>query len=102
GYARSTALWTADEVRRLTHPHICAMAINDTSIAAQQVLDRRYAEMSFAEKADRVRAITLAANQMALAGLRLRHPDASERELLLALARLRLGDDLVERVYGDG
>ena len=65
-------------------------------------MDQRYAEMSFAEKAERIRAVTLAANQMALAGLRLRHPNASHRELLLALARLRLGDDLVDRVYGDG
>ena len=48
-----------------------------------------------------MRAVTLAANQIALAGLRLRHPDATERELLLVLARLRLGDDLVELVYGD-
>ena len=78
------------------------MSINDTSIAAQQAVDRRYASMSLAEKAERVRAVTLAANQMALAGLRLRHPAASEGELLLRLARLRLGDDLVNRVYGDG
>lgn len=28
--------------------------------------------------------------------------DTSVRELLLALARLRLGDDLVDRVYGGG
>lgn len=78
------------------------MTIHDTSVAAQEVLDRRYAEMSFADKAECVRSVTLAANQMALAGLRLRHPNASEHELLLALARLRLGDDLVERVYGRG
>ena len=77
------------------------MSINDTSVAAQEAVDRRYAEMSFAERAERVRAVTLAANQMALAGLRLRHPAASEGELLLALARFRLGDDFVDRVYGD-
>ena len=76
------------------------MSVSDTSLAAQAAVERRYAEMSFAEKAERVRAVTLAANQMALAGLRLRHPSASERELLLALARLRLGEDLVDRVYG--
>jgi hypothetical protein len=75
------------------------MSINDTSAAAQEAVDRRYAEMSFAEKADLVRAVTLAANRMALAGLGLRHPDATESELLLQLARLRLGDDLVDRVY---
>jgi len=80
--------------------HISTMSVNDTSAAAQQAVDRRYAEMSFAEKAERVRAVTLAANEMALAGLRLRHPSASRRDLLLALARLRLGDDLVDRVYG--
>ena len=78
------------------------MSINDTSTAAQQAVDRRYASMSLAEKAERLRAVTLAANQMAFAGLRLRHPAASEGELLLRLARLRLGDDLVNRVYGDG
>ena len=76
------------------------MSVSDTSLAAQAAVERRYAEMSFAEKAERVRAVTLAANQMALAGLRLRHPSASQGELLLALARLRLGDDLVDRVYG--
>lgn len=81
--------------------HICAVSTNDTSVAAQEVIDRRYAEMSFAEKAERVRALTRATNQMALAGLRLRQPNASQRELLLALARLRLGDDLVDRVYCD-
>lgn len=78
------------------------MSVNDTSVAAQKMIDRRYAEMSVAERADRLRAVTLAANRMALAGLRLRHPDATDRELLLALARLRLGDDLVDRVYGGG
>jgi hypothetical protein len=77
-----------------------AMSVSDTSAAAQKAVDRRYAEMSFAEKAECIRAVTLAANQMALAGLRLRYPGASQRELLLALARLRLGDDLVDRVYG--
>lgn len=83
-------------------PHISDMSVSDTSAAAQAAVDQRYAEMSFAEKAERVRAVTHAANQMALAGLRLRHPDESQRELLLALARLRLGDDLVDRVYGNG
>ena len=78
------------------------MTVDDTSAATQRVVDERYAEMSFAERADRLRAVTFAANEMALAGLRLRHPGASESELLLRLARLRLGDELVDRVYGGG
>ena len=76
------------------------MPVNDTSAAARDFVDRRFAEMTLSEKAERVRAITLAANQMALAGVRLRFPDLSEGELLLELAKLRLGDDLVARVYG--
>lgn len=74
--------------------------INDTAPATRDLLRRRYAVMSLADKADRLRAVTLAANQMALVGLRARHPHASDASLLLELARLRLGDDVVRRVYG--
>ena len=74
--------------------------VNDTAPAMAELLRRRYAAMSPTEKAERLRAITLAANRMALAGLRARHPQASESSLLLELARMRLGDDLVRRVYG--
>ena len=73
------------------------MPVNDTSAADRAFVDRRLAEMTLSEKAERVRAITLAANQMALAGVRLRFPDLSVGELLLELAKLRLGDDLVAR-----
>jgi hypothetical protein len=77
------------------------MSVNDTSRDAQEVVDRRWVSMSFAERAQRLRELTRAVNQVALAGLRLRHPGASDRELLLELAKLRLGEDLVERVYGN-
>ncbi len=36
----------------------------------------------------------------ALAGIRLRHPEADEREQRLYLAALLLGDDLVKRAFG--
>jgi hypothetical protein len=78
------------------------MSLSDTSRAAQELVDQRYAAMSLTERIERVRAITLAVNRVALAGLRRRHPNASEGELLLELARLRLGDELVDRVYGSG
>jgi hypothetical protein len=58
-----------------------------------------YRRMSPAEKARVLRDITLAANTFALAGLRQRHPHASEGELLLRLAVLRLGEDLVAQAY---
>ena len=73
---------------------------DDTSPEARDFLRRRYAAMSLADKAECLRAVTLAANQMAMAGIRLRLPDASRGQLLLELARLRLGDEMVERVYG--
>jgi hypothetical protein len=56
--------------------------------------------MSPAEKIERMRAITLAANRICLAGLRGRYPDETEATLLLRLARIRLGDELTQRVYG--
>jgi hypothetical protein len=75
---------------------------NDTAPAARAIVHARLAEMSVGERAEQLRAVTLAANRNALAGLRTRHPAATEGELLLELARLRLGPDLVRRVYGDG
>jgi hypothetical protein len=59
-----------------------------------------YASMTPAEKLRRMSELTLAVNRFALAGLAQRYPDESQQELLLRLARLRLGDELVDRVYG--
>lgn len=56
--------------------------------------------MTPAEKLMRMRDLTIAVNELALAGLAARHPAESRPELLLRLARMRLGDDLVDRVYG--
>lgn len=56
--------------------------------------------MSPAQKAACVTNLTNMVSSLAIAGLRLRHPSATERELLLRLAVRRLGADVVERVYG--
>ena len=56
--------------------------------------------MSPAEKAARVADLTRAACTLALVGLRARHPEADEHELLLRLAVLRLGAETVRRAYG--
>jgi len=74
--------------------------LDDTSAAARALLRELYAAMTPAEKLRRMSELTLAANQLALAGLAVRFPQESRRELLLRLARLRLGDDLVDRAYG--
>ncbi len=74
--------------------------LSDTppEVAAEHA--RLTAALSPEQRWQRVRDLTAAANTMALAGLRNRHPEATERELLLRLAVLRLGADLVARVYG--
>lgn len=72
----------------------------DTAAAADAVRFERYRRMTPAEKAQRVVDLTQGACLLALAGLRERHPGASEPELLLRLAVLRLGADAVERAYG--
>lgn len=73
---------------------------SDTSPEALRLMSSLYARMSPAEKLRQMQQITLMANQLALAGLRQRHPNDTEPELLLRLARLRLGDDVVDAVYG--
>jgi hypothetical protein len=74
--------------------------LDDTAPEAMEVLVEIYRRMTPAEKLSRVQDLTLAANQLALAGLRARHPAESEPELLMRLARIRLGDAIVDEVYG--
>jgi hypothetical protein len=77
-----------------------ALAPIDTDPAALEVMTRLYRRMSPAQKLARVRDLTLSVARFALAGLRARHPQASEGELLLRLAELRLGRETTARVYG--
>ena len=55
--------------------------------------------MSPAEKLRVVAGLNTAADTMALAGIRLRYPDASPREQFLRLACVKLGRDLARQVY---
>lgn len=45
-------------------------------------------------------ALTFAVQDLAMAGLRLQYPDATDDELRLRLAARRLGDDVVRRIWG--
>jgi len=74
--------------------------LDDTSADIRRVQHACYAAMTPAEKLRRMSELTRAANGLALAGLTVRYPRASRQELLLRLARLRLGADLFDRVYG--
>lgn len=80
---------------------LMAPPISDTPPDVLGVMSSLYRRMSPSDKLRRVRDLTLAANELALEGLRRRHPDEPQSELLLRLARIRLGDDLVTEVYGE-
>jgi hypothetical protein len=73
---------------------------SDTSSEVAGMQAALVAGFTPAERAGRVRDLTIGASMMAMAGLRSRYPQATEQELLLRLAALRLGADLVARVYG--
>src|SRR5579884_3479732 len=64
---------------------------DDTSADARRVQHALYASMTPAEKVTRMSELMRAANQLALAGLAARHFGESRQDLLLRLARLRLG-----------
>ena len=51
-------------------------------------------------KMEMLAALNASAKMLALSGLRMRHPRASDRELRRLLADLLLGDELARRVYG--
>ena len=74
--------------------------MRDTTADIEAIQSELYRRMTFEQKARRVTELTAGACLLALAGLRQRHPGASEQELLLRLAALRLGAETVARVYG--
>jgi hypothetical protein len=78
-----------------------SLAPGDTDAAALAVMTDLYARMTPAEKLERVRDLAIMSARLSLAGLRQRHPQEDERSLLLRLARLRLGDELVARAYDE-
>jgi hypothetical protein len=76
-----------------------ALLSDDTSAEAERIQVERWRQMSSVEKARAVSDLSRAAQELALAGIRLRRPGASERECFLRLAVLNLGRDLACRVY---
>ena len=78
-----------------------AVLSDDTSRDAEDVQVELWRAMSARDKAALVTALCRSADQMAMAGVRRRHPGASDRECFLRLASLKLGSDLARRVYPD-
>lgn len=72
----------------------------DTTPEAEEILFAWLREASAPEKLQRMVELNRAARLLAVAGLRRRHPSASEKEIKRRLADLILGPDLATRVYG--
>lgn len=71
----------------------------DTAPEIERLQIERWRQMSPAEKGAIVSGLTQAVFDLALAGVRQRHPDLTPREQFLRLAVVTLGDDLARRAY---
>jgi hypothetical protein len=74
---------------RDTHPKMEALQI------------RLLRSASPARKMEMLAGLNASAKTLALSGLRIRYPHASEGELRRRLAGLLLGEDMAQKVYGD-
>ena len=67
---------------------------------AERVQFECYRAMSPQEKLEIILDLCAAGRELTLTGLRMRHPGASDAELELREACLRLGPELARKVYG--
>jgi hypothetical protein len=72
----------------------------DTSEEIDRLLFERYRQMQPWEKLRMVAEMIETAEVLAFAGLRLRHPDASDRELRLRLAAMRYDRETMIKAFG--
>ena len=73
---------------------------SDTDPAVERVLLARYREASPEQKIAMVADGWDCTRELTLAGLRMRHPGASEHELFRRFVDIVLGADLAARAYG--
>jgi hypothetical protein len=73
---------------------------SDTAPEARRVQYDLYRRMPLGRRLELVFDMYDTGQRLALAGLRMQHPDASEEELWRLWARRHLGEELFERVYG--
>ena len=76
------------------------MSASDTAPEIERILIEGYRRMAPAAKLARVREMTRAVQQLALAGIRRRHPAISDDEARLRLAALWLDRATMVRVFG--
>jgi len=72
---------------------------SDTSPDAHAAQVEAYRRMGGTARAQIMFRLSDFTRRTAMAGIRRRHPDYDDRQVLLALARLLHGDDLVRQVW---
>ncbi len=77
-----------------------AILFSDTGPEAEQVLIDLLRRASVARKLEMLGQMNAAARELALQGVRARHPNATDAQLRRYLAELLLGPDLAARAYG--
>ena len=78
-----------------------AILASDTASDAERVQVEIWRSMSPLQKAQLTGAASRAAIQLALAGIRKRHPGADSRELAIRFSSLTLGPEATRRIYPD-
>jgi hypothetical protein len=73
---------------------------SDTSLEAERWLIERYRAMTPAQKIHMFRELSRASQELALAGIRERHPDAGDDELRMRVASTRLPASIMSTVFG--
>ena len=77
-----------------------ASPLDDTHPAVQNLIVEGYRKMSPSEKLECVRRLTLAVQELALADVRRRHPEADAREQALRVASRWIEPALMVRAFG--
>jgi len=75
--------------------------VSDTSKEAERVQLEIYRRMTPAQKWATIASLYELGKMLQMAGLRMEHPEASEKEIWYMWARRHLGDELYEEVYGN-
>jgi hypothetical protein len=76
------------------------MEPNDTTKDAARLQLELLRAMTPEERFRRTSELTMMIQKVAFAGMKRRHPDASDDEIWLRLAIDRLGTDVVKKIYG--
>jgi hypothetical protein len=81
-------------------PHAKTKLPNDTHPKIEEMLIERYRQMTDAEKWQRMTELCQLAEMMAMADVRQRYPEATERECFLRVVSRRVSADLMRKAYG--